>query len=114
MPTATIAVRPSRPISVGNPAVKPSTEWPTICVPSGCTPARSSSVASCTPCHVALPTRLPPTLFDTHCNVTVSSKSAIATSSSNVSSNGLSTSPSIFSFQSATSTWGTTSAVSMR
>ena len=46
------------------------------------TPALSSSVFSCTPCHVALPTRLPPTSLETHCSVTVSSKSAIATSSS--------------------------------
>ena len=36
---------------VGKPAVNPSTDRPTICVAPACTPARSSTAASGTPCH---------------------------------------------------------------
>ena len=59
------AVRPSRATSVGIPAVNPSTEWLKICVASALTPACSRTVLRGMPCHSALPTRSPPTSFDT-------------------------------------------------
>src|SRR3546814_7545424 len=90
---ATMATRPSRATSVGNPAVKPSTERPTIWLAPSCTPARSSTSASGTPSHTALPTRSPPTSFDTHDSVTTSSTTSMAASSSKLSSKGSSTRP---------------------
>ena len=89
MPTATMALRPSSAISVGNPTVNPSTERPTSwAAPSGtdpaCRPARSRIVVSGTPCHTAVPTRSPPTSFETQAIVTGASIIGKANSSSKV------------------------------
>ena len=66
MPMARMALRPSYTTGVGKPAVQSSTERPTTWSAPAWTPARSSSTDSGTPVQTALPTRLPPTRFDTH------------------------------------------------
>ena len=63
------ASRPSMITSSGEPHVQPSIERLTTCSASRCTPASFNTSASRTPCHNALPTRSPPTGFDTHDNV---------------------------------------------
>ena len=55
MPMASRASRPSITVSVGEPAVHPSTERLTIWSAPACTPARSSSAFRGTPSQRALP-----------------------------------------------------------
>ncbi len=99
---------------VGNPAVQPSTERGTIWVAPACTPAMSSTSASRTPVHLALPTRWPPTSLLTQAIVTYCSISGICTSSSKVSVTSRSTMPVTLSCQLSRSTAGVMSAVSIR
>ena len=67
---AIIASRPSMITDVGDPQLQPSIERLTTCVAPGCTPASSSTSLKRTPWNSALPTRSPPTSFDTHDSVT--------------------------------------------
>ena len=68
--------------STGMPAVKPSTDRPTSWSAPACTPAIPSTSRSATPVHLALPTRSPPTSFETQAIVTYCSMIGSATSSS--------------------------------
>ena len=78
---------PNRPLQkvchdTGKPAVKRSTDRPTTCSASVRTPARSSKSASGTPCHIAVPTRSPPTWLETQAMVTGISTASMANNSS--------------------------------
>ena len=94
--------------------VIPSVEWLKIWSTPGRTPARSSRSLVRTPSQRAAPTYGPPTSFETQVRVMSRSTSGIVSSSSKVSENGRSTSPSTVSFQPSTETRGITRAVSIR
>jgi cytochrome bd-type quinol oxidase subunit 1 len=66
---ANIASRPSMITSTGVPHVHPSTDLLASCSAPAWSPASSRMSLSSTPCQSALPTRSPPTWFDTHDNV---------------------------------------------
>src|SRR5690606_37331513 len=115
MPTASRHARSgSVSTSSGVLAVHPSALVDSTMSAPSRTPARASSSRTGYPSHRALPTRSPPTSFDTHVSVTSCSTSGSASSSSIPISNGSSTRPVTRSVHVAGSTWGTRSAVSIR
>jgi len=95
-------------------AVNPSAEVESTMSASASTPARASRSRTGSPSQRALPIRDPPTSFDTHASVTSDSCIGIASNSSQVISISRSTIPWMRNDQSAGSTRGTMSAVSMR
>ena len=64
-----MAGRPSKAISVGKPAVKPSADRPTSWVAPSRTTARFRISTNGTPSQIAFPTRSPPTSLETHASV---------------------------------------------
>ena len=86
--------RVPRPVpTVGKPAVKPSTERPTIWVAPGCTPGHVEHVGRAGRPATALPTSSPPTSLETHAMVTYCSSSGSRSSSANVRVTSRSTMP---------------------
>ena len=77
-------------------------------------PARASRSATRTPCQPALPTRLPPTSFETQASVIHRSICGIASRSAQSMVSGRCTMPCTFSFQLSVGTRGSTNAVSTR
>ena len=114
IPIASIASRPSITALTGVPQVQSSTERLTSCSAPGWTPASSSTSRNSTPCQRALPTRSPPTGFDTHDRVMYRSICGRSSRSWKDSSISSSTIPPIRRRHESRDTWGTTSAVSMR
>ena len=98
----------------GVPAVNPSMLRESTMSAPDCTPAIFSTSRTGTPSHLALPSSLPPTSFDTHVSVIEYSSRPMPTRSSKVSSTRSSTIPSTTSRQVSGSMEGTVSAVSTR